>query len=113
MLVFLPKNWRRKMADTIGSLIDKLATINQKMFMAQEELYIVRKMSLEEFKIAYGTEEGMKKLYNAFKKSMDLNVQRQAMILEVDKKITEIVNAAVKGEDLNNGTFIQNQHKTY
>lgn len=101
------------MADTIGSLIDKLATVNQKMFLAQEELYVVRKMTLEEFKAAYGTEEGMEKLFNAFKKSMDLNVQRQAMILEVDKKIAEVVSAAVKGDDLDNGTFIQNQHKTY
>jgi hypothetical protein len=101
------------MADTIGSLIDKLATVNQKMFLAQEELYIVRKMSFEEFKAAYGTEEGMKKLFNAFQKSMDLNVQRQAMILEVDKKVAEVVSAAVKGDDLDNGTFIQNQHKTY
>ena len=101
------------MSDTIGSLIDKLATINQKMFMAQEELYVVRKMSLDEFKITYGNEEGLQKLYNAFKKSMDLNVQRQAMILEVDKKIAEIVSASVKGEDLNNGKFIQDQHKTY
>lgn len=101
------------MADTIGSLIDKLATVNQKMFMAQEELYIVRKMSFEEFKTAYGSEEGMQKLFNAFKKSMDLNIQRQAMILEVDKKIAEVVASAIKGDDLNNGTFIQDQHKTY
>lgn len=101
------------MADTIGSLIDKLATVNQKMFLAQEELYVVRKMSFEEFKSAYGTEDGMKKLFNAFQKSMDLNVQRQAMILEVDKKVAEVVSAAVKGDDLDNGTFIQNQHKTY
>ena len=101
------------MADTIGSLIDKLATVNQKMFMAQEELYGVRRMSFEEFKMVYGTEEGLKKLHAAFKKSMDLNVQRQAMILEVDKKITEVVAAAVKGDDLDNGTFIQDQHKTY
>lgn len=101
------------MADTIGSLIDKLATVNQKMFMAQEELYIVRKMTFEEFKATYSTEEGMKKLFTAFQKSMDLNVQRQAMILEVDKKIAEVVTAAAKGEDLNDGKFIQDQHKTY
>jgi hypothetical protein len=101
------------MADTIGSLIDKLATVNQKMFLAQEELYVVRKMTFEEFRSTYGTEEGMKKLFNAFQKSMDLNVQRQAMILEVDKKVAEVVSAAVKGDDLDNGTFIQNQHKTY
>lgn len=101
------------MADTIGSLIDKLATVNQKMFLAQEELYVIRKMTFEEFKAFYGTEEGLQKLYVAFKKSTDLNVQRQAMILEVDKKIVEVVAATVKGEDLNNGTFIQDQHKTY
>lgn len=101
------------MADTIGSLVDKLATVNQKMFMAQEELYVVRKMDFEEFKAVYGNDEGLKKLHAAFKKSMDLNVQRQAMILEVDKKIAEIIAAAVKGDDLNNGSFIQDQHKTY
>jgi|SRR5579859_4354889 len=99
--------------DTVGSLVDKLATINQKMFMAQENLYVVRKMTFEEFKEAFGSNEGLEKLYNYFKKSMDLNVQRQAMILEVDSKIAEIVSTAVKGEDLNNGSFIQDQHKTY
>jgi ssDNA-specific exonuclease RecJ len=101
------------MADTIGSLIDKLATVNQKMFLVQEDLYIIRKMTLEEFKAHFGTEEGMKKLYETFKKATDLNVQRQAMILEVDKKIAEVVAAAVKGDDLNDGKFIQDQHKTY
>jgi len=99
--------------DTIGSLIDKLATVNQKLFMAQEELYIIRKMSFDEFKEVYGTEEGLRKLHTAFKKNMDLNVQRQAMILEVDKKIAEIVSAAADGKDLNDGTIIQDQHKTY
>jgi hypothetical protein len=101
------------MSDTIGSLIDKLATVNQKMFLVQEELYVIRRMSLEDFKTFYGTEEGLQKLYNCFKKSTDLNVQRQAMILEVDKKIAEIVSAAIKGDDLNDGSFIQDQHKTY
>lgn len=101
------------MADTLGSLIDKLATVNQKLFMAQEELYIIRKMSFEEFKIAYGSDdEGLKKLHTAFKKNMDLNVQRQAMILEVDKKFVEMIESSKK-EDLNNGSFIQDQHKTY
>jgi hypothetical protein len=99
--------------DSIGSLIDKLATINQKLFMAQEELYVIRKMSFEEFKAIYGTENGLQQLYTAFKKNMDLNVQRQAMIMEVDQKIMQVVTAAVKHEELNNGTFIQDQHKTY
>lgn len=101
------------MADTIGSLIDKLATVNQKMFLVQEELYVIRKMTFEEFKIAFSSDEGLQKLYSAFKRATDLNVQRQAMILEVDKKIAEVVAATVKGDDLNNGSFIQDQHKTY
>lgn len=101
------------MADTIGSLVDKLATVNQKMFLAQEVLYKIRKMSFEEFKAAFATDEGLLYLYEAFKKATDLNVQRQAMILEVDKKIVEIVKKAVQGEDLNDGAIIQDQHKTY
>lgn len=101
------------MSDTIGSLIDKLATVNQKMFLVQEELYVIRKMTFEEFKAEFSSDEGLQRLYSSFKRATDLNVQRQAMILEVDKKIAEIVAAAVKGNDLNDGTFIQDQHKTY
>ncbi len=101
------------MADTIGSLIDKLATVNQKMFLAQEDLYRVRKMTFEQFKAEFSTDEGMNKLYEAFKKGMDLNLQRQAMILEVDKKIVEIIGSALSGQSLDNGAFVQDQHKTY
>lgn len=99
--------------DTIGSLVDKLATVNQKMFLVQEDLYVIRKMSFEEFKDVFATEEGLQKLYTTFKKATDLNVQRQAMILEVDKKIAEIVQSVKSGKDLNDGSFIQDQHKTY
>lgn len=102
------------MADTIGSLIDKLATINEKLFRAQEDLYVIRKMSFEEFKKEFAdNDEKLSKLYEYFKKGTDSNVQRQAMILEVDKKIIETINAAIQGDDLDNGTFVQNQHKTY
>lgn len=102
------------MADTIGSLIDKVCTINQKMFLAQEDIYVVRKMTFEEFKNTFGSDdEQLKKIYDIFKKATDLNVQRQAMILELDKKIVEVISTAVKGENLDNGTFIQDQHKTY
>lgn len=102
------------MADTIGSLIDKLATVNEKLFRAQEDLYIIRKMNFEQFKETFGdSDEKLMKLYEYFKRGTDLNVQRQAMILEVDKKIVEVITNAVNGEDLDNGKFIQNQHKTY
>jgi len=99
--------------DTIGSLVDKLATINQKMFVAQDGLYVIRKMNFEEFKVAFGTDDGLEKLYGYFKKAMDLNLQRQAMILEVDQKISDMIMSVIKGENLNNGSFIQDQHKTY
>jgi hypothetical protein len=102
------------MADTIGSLIDKVCTVNQKMFLAQEDIYVVRKMSFEEFRATFGSnDEQLKKIYNIFQKATDLNVQRQAMILELDKKIIEVVSAAMKGEDLDNGVFVQDQRKTY
>jgi hypothetical protein len=103
-----------KMADTIGSLIDKICTVNQKMFLAQEDIYIVRKMTFEEFKTTFANnDEKLKKLYDIFKKATDLNIQRQAMILELDKKIIEVISVAIKGENLDNGAFIQDQHKTY
>jgi hypothetical protein len=102
------------MADTLGSLIDKLATINNKMFMAQEDLYQIRRMSFEEFKTTFGdSDEKLRKVYEYFKKATDLNIQRQAIILEVDKKMIEVIVAAVKNEDLDNGSFVQDQHKTY
>jgi hypothetical protein len=102
------------MADTFGSLVDKLATCNQKMFMAQEDLYQVRKMTFEQFKETFcSSDEGINRIYSYFKKGMDLNLQRQAIILELDKKLVEIVNAAINGENLDNGSFVQDQHKTY
>lgn len=102
------------MADTIGSLCDKIATINQKLFATQDRLFQVRKMSFEEFKEEYGSsDEKLKVIYTYFKTAADLNVQRQAAILEIDQKIVEVISAAIKGDNLDNGSFVQNQHKTY
>ena len=101
------------MSETLGSLCDKLSTIGNKMFMAQEEFYLVRKMTFEEFKKTYGdTDEGLLKLYTCFKKACDLNLQRQKIIQEIDQKVVEMIEAS-KTQDLNNGSFIQDQHKTY
>lgn len=102
------------MSDTVGSLTDKIATVNQKLFATQDKLFGIRKMSFEEFKATYGSsDEQLKVVYDYFKKAADLNVQRQALILELDKKLIEVVSAAIKGENLDNGSFIQDQHKTY
>lgn len=102
------------MSDSFGSLVDKLATTNKKMFLNQEEIYKIRKMSFEEYKKEYfENEEGAKKLWECLKKATDLNIQRQALIQELDLKLLEIIQDALSGKDLDNGVHVQRQHKTY
>lgn len=102
------------MSDTIGSLIDKLATINQKMFLNQEIIYRIRKMSFEDYKKEFfESEEGALKLWDQLKKSTDLNVQRQQIIQEVDERLIQIIQEAIKGKDLDDGRNIQRLFKTY
>lgn len=102
------------MADTLGSLIDKLVTIDMKMWTNQELLYDIRRMTFEEYKTKYfSSEEGAMELWKCLQKSCDLNVQRNQLIDEVDEKVVEIVKASESGEDLDAGKFIQRKHKTY
>ena len=102
------------MADTLGTLVDKLTTVDLKMWNNQEILYKIRKMSFEEYKEKYfNNEEGAIELWNTLKKATDLNVQRNQLINEVDEKIIEIINAKLSGEELDNGKFLQRAHKTY
>jgi hypothetical protein len=102
------------MADTLGTLVDKLTTVDLKMWNNQELLYEIRRMSFEEYKAKYfDTEDGANLLWETLKKACDLNVQRNQLINEIDGKIIEIVNARIGGEDLDNGKFLQRSHKTY
>ena len=102
------------MSDTLGSLVDKLTTVDLKMWNNQELLYEIRKMSFEEYKNKYfNNEEGAKNLWSVLKKACDLNVQRNQLIDELDNKVIEIVDAKINGEDLDNGKFLQRSHKTY
>ncbi len=102
------------MSDTVGSLIDKLATVNNKMFNLQENMYQIRRMTFEEFKATYlEDEEKAQSLFNYLKKSCDLNVQRQNIITEVDLAIVSLVKEAISGKDLDDGKHVQRQHKTY
>tara|TARA_S200002703_G_scaffold79850_1_gene68805 strand:- start:1163 stop:1486 length:324 start_codon:yes stop_codon:yes gene_type:complete len=102
------------MADTLGGLIDKLITIDMKMWDNQEFLYEVRRTSFDEFKEKYtSTEEKQEALFDSIKKCCDLNVQRNQLIDEVDEKIIELVKSATSGEDLDSGKHIQRKHKTY
>ena len=102
------------MADTVGNLVDKLTTVDLKMWNNQELLYEIRRMSFEEYKTKYfETEDGANLLWDSLKKACDLNVQRNQLINEIDEKIIEIINAKVGGEDLDNGKYLQRTHKTY
>jgi hypothetical protein len=102
------------MADTLGGLIDKLFTIDTKMWVNQDLIYEIRRMTFEEYKEKYfNSEEGAKDLWDCLKKACDLNVQRNQLIDEIDQKVIEIVEAKDSGEDLDNGKFIQRKHKTY
>lgn len=102
------------MADTLGSLVDKLITIDMKMWNNQEMLYEIRRMTYEEFKQRYYTSDnGCELLWECLKKACDLNVQRNVLIDEVDSKIIEMMVSIKNGEDLDSGKFLQRKHKTY
>lgn len=102
------------MADTLGTLVDKLTTVDLKMWNNQELLYEIRRMTFDEYLDKYfKSEDGAKNLWEVLKKACDLNVQRNQLINEVDERIIELVNAKINGEDLDNGKFLQRTHKTY
>ena len=63
--------------DSLGNVIDKLVTVDMKMWDNQEVLYEIRKMSFEEYKEKYFNDEsGAEKLWSILKKATDLNVQK-------------------------------------
>lgn len=102
------------MADTLGNIIDKLVTVDMKMWDNQELLYEIRRMTFDEYKTKYFEDEnGAEKLWQILKKACDLNVQRNQLINEVDQKIIEMIQSLKSGEDLDNGKFLQRSHKTY
>jgi hypothetical protein len=102
------------MADTIGGLIDKLNTVDFKLWNNQEFLYEIRKLSFEEYKEKYfKDEDGAEKLWNILKKTVDLNLQRNHLIDEIDEKIIEIIKDYLSGENIDSGKHIQRKHKTY
>lgn len=93
--------------DTIGGLIDKLITVDMKMWYAQEDFYKIRSMAFEEFYVEYSSRAGMKKLWEQFQKGIDLNLQRNAIIDEIDEMVLKLTGA----ED--DGRIVQRKHKTY
>jgi hypothetical protein len=102
------------MSDTLGGLIDKLFTVDMKMWNNQELIYEIRRMSFEEYKEKYfSSETGAADLWNGLKRACDLNVQRNELINEIDAKIIEMIEVLKNGEQLDNGKFLQRSFKTY
>lgn len=99
--------------DTLGGLVDKLFTVDLKMWNNQELLYKIRHLSFEEFEEAYGSTEGLRVLWIQFKSAMDLNLQRNVLIDEIDLLFIDTITKGVEGEELDNGRLIQRKHKTY
>jgi len=102
------------MADTLGGLIDKLITIDMKMWNNQEFLYEVRRMDFKEFEKTFASSRDTKlSLFNSIKKCCDINMQRNQLIDEIDEKIITMFNELKSGKDLDAGKFLQRKHKTY
>ena len=102
------------MADTIGSLIDKLFTADMKMWNNQEVLYEIRRMSLDEVRVQYlSADSGCVHLFECLKRCCDLNVQRNQLIDEIDQRVVSLIEEKVDGQDLDDGKNIQRKFKTY
>jgi hypothetical protein len=98
--------------DTLGSVIDKLTTVDLKLWNNQEFLYEVRRMTFDEFKNTHTrNDEQIENLWNILKKTCDLNVQRNQLIDEIDEKIVQIIKDSKDGVDLES-KYIQRKHKT-
>lgn len=90
--------------DTLGSLIDKLITVDLKMWHNQEVLYAIRRMNLEQFIDAHGGD--MSGLHQTIKRCCDLNVQRASLMDAIDKHFAKVVNGEAEAA-------VREQHKTY
>ena len=102
------------MADTLGGLIDKLITVDMKMWNNQEFLYEVRRIPFEEFKERFvKTDEQKLELFDSLKRCCDLNYQRNVLIDEIDEMIASVLEAISSGEKIDYEKFIQRKHKTY
>lgn len=90
--------------DTLGSLIDKLITVDLKMWHNQEKLYAIRRMELDEFEARY--EGKLDELHETVKRCCDLNVQRSSLMDAIDKLVADVVSGDREAE-------VRPQHKTY
>lgn len=92
--------------DTFGNLIDKLVTVNLKMWHNQEVLYEIRRMTPTEFEERWS--ENMDELREVIGRCCDLNVQRSGLMDEIDKFLHGVMTGEIDVKSL-----VRRQHKTY
>lgn len=90
--------------DTLGSMIDKLTTVNLKMWHNQETLYSIRRMTQDQFVAVYSGDLG--ELHAIIKRCCDLNVQRSKLMDAIDKHFFAVVSGTARAE-------VMEQFKTY
>ena len=100
------------MADTIGSLVDKLSIVNLKMWWNQEILYEIRRMTPEEFAAKYG--DDLERVHHILKVCCDMNVLRNQLIDEVDERMVRVAKVlGISKEDLETLRLVAPSHKSY
>ena len=100
--------------DTVGSLVDKLFTVDSKMWNNQELLHELNRHDLDWFKDRFLKDgASVLELFNMLKKVCNLNWQRSLLVTEIDEKLIKIVEAGMAGKDLHSPEFIVDGHKTY
>jgi hypothetical protein len=95
--------------DTFGNVIDKLVTVNLKMWHTQEVLYEIRKLSPEQFAERYGAD--LKGLHSIIARACNLNVQRAGLMDEIDSLLVEAIRAGKTGDV--GEKLTRPQHKMY
>lgn len=90
--------------DTLGSLVDKLVTVNLKMWHNQESLYEIRRMSQEDFEERYGN--SIDEVREIVTRCCDLNVQRSRLMDAIDDHFQAVIRGHKSAEPMH-------QHKTY
>ncbi len=93
--------------ETLGSIVDRLITVDMKMWYAQEDIYKIVRMTYEEFLERYGISDsdGALELYTSLQKAIDLNLQRNELIDEIDEEVARQIEQG-RGN-------VQRKHKTY
>ena len=97
---------------TLGALVDILQVINLKMWNAQKNVYKIRHMTKEKFMSTYSNPKKLEQLYEFFKATCDLNIQRANATDDIDEFIVKLVKG-IKDGSIDTTKLLQRKHKAY